>query len=342
MGWETRYSDDGLKFRIWRPPLPRISDSVLHCTFFVYDSLHAAESGEPSGASGFVAGVPSDEFPEKYFHYAITNKHVIREGETVLRFNTRERATPVKTYKDDWLLHPDGDDVAATAVELPPEIYFNRVPTTLFLSEEDAEKYKVGPGDETVLIGRFASHEGRQFNLPSARFGNISMLPWEPVKHPSGRPQESFLVECRSLPGYSGSPVFLDAVPHQRVDVRTRQQVPPFCLLGIDWGHLPRFAPVLRKDRKTRIDEGWVVEMNSGMACVLPAWKITELLEEDRFKMQRKQAEKDLQKQPSAVLDSSDEPAREPTQTTDQGYEIPVPTKAKVLGDIGKASRKKK
>jgi hypothetical protein len=48
-------------------------------------------------------------------------------------------------------------------------------------------------------------------------------------------------------------------------------------------GASPTIAPVLEKDRKTKVSEGWVVEMNSGMACVLPAWKIRELLEEDEI-----------------------------------------------------------
>lgn len=318
--------------------MPLISDRVLYCTFFIYDSVEAAENGEPCGASGFVAAYPFQDSPEEYHHYAITANHVLRKG-TVLRFNTREGLTIVKTDRDDWISHRNGDDVAALAIELPPEVYINSVPINLFLTEKDIKKYKIGPGDEATLIGRFATHEGKEFNLPSARFGNISMLPWEPVKHPSGISQESFLVECRSLPGYSGSPVFLDAVPHQRA--RTRQEVPPFCLLGLDWGHLPRFAPVLQKDRKTRIDEGWVVEMNSGMACVLPAWRIMELLEEeDKFKMQRKQSEDASRKKVSAVLDSADEPVRESTQTTATGYKIPVPTKANFLRDLGKASRK--
>jgi hypothetical protein len=50
-------------------------------------------------------------------------------------------------------------------------------------------------------------HEGRQKNSPTARFGNIAQMPNEPVIIKRFE-QECFLVEARSIGGYSGSPVF--------------------------------------------------------------------------------------------------------------------------------------
>jgi hypothetical protein len=313
---------------------------VLNCTFFVYDSVSAAKTGDQCGASGFLVAVNSQEYPAHQYVYAITTSHVIRKG-TVLRFNTAKEPKIIPTEKRDWEPHRNGDDVAAMAIDLPPEVICSVVPSNLFIDMEIMEKFNVGPGDEATLICRFSTHEGKGRNLPTARFGNISMLPWEPILRDDGVKQDSFLVECRSLPGYSGSPVFLDAVPHQRVGIRKPGEIPPFCLLGIDWGHLPRFAPLLGEDKKTPDPERRVVEMNSGMSCVIPAWKITELLEEDKFKMQRKQADEEIRKQPAAVSDNANEPPLK-SQRTPKGYEITVPTKAKFLSDLGKASRKKK
>jgi hypothetical protein len=51
------------------------------------------------------------------------------------------------------------------------------------------------------MVGRVITHEGKQKNLPSARFGNITMMPVEPLRHMRGINQESFVVEMRSIGG---------------------------------------------------------------------------------------------------------------------------------------------
>jgi hypothetical protein len=52
--------------------------------------------------------------------------------------------------------------------------------------------------------------------------------------------------------------------------------------LGIDMGHLQDQRQILdaeewRRGNRVAIDE-WVVETNTGMSCVIPAWKVRELL----------------------------------------------------------------
>jgi hypothetical protein len=272
--------------------VPRISDEFLDCSFYTYDSAPSARAGEQYGATGFFVGVPREGSSGLPHTYAITNSHAIKTH-VVIRLNTQAGDLDiVETERTDWVYHPDGDDVAALPITLDSKHSFRLVPISMLLTEEDVAKYRIGPGDEVFLVGRFISHDGRQTNLAAVRFGNISMLPHEPVEHPSGIKQSSFLVECRSLPGNSGSPVFLDAVPHQRNTVRTPGQVPPQKLLGIDWGHLPRHASVLERDRRTVVSEGWCVEVNSGMAGVVPAWKIKELLYCEEFRHQREQNER--------------------------------------------------
>ena len=71
----------------------------------------------------------------------------------------------------------------------------------------------VGPGDDVFFVGRFISQQGQQRNTPTVRQGVISMLPHEKVPSWEGTPVDSFLVEARSLSGYSGSPVFLNRQP---------------------------------------------------------------------------------------------------------------------------------
>lgn len=148
------------------------------------------------------------------------------------------------------------------------------------------------------MVGRFVNHEGKQRNLPSVRFGNISMMPYEPVRTSRGLLQEVFLVESRSLPGYSGSPVFLAPFPNSAL----RKEQPPAKLLGIDMGHLKDHLPVLSKKelaqgKRFPICDDWTVESNTGMSCVIPAWKIIETLYMEELVESRKQVLSELEKQ---------------------------------------------
>jgi hypothetical protein len=58
-------------------------------------------------------------------------------------------------------------------------------------------------------------------------------------------------------------------------------------LLGVDWGHLPIHEQVKWPDDKAPVNEGWVVESNSGQMAVVPAWKLQELLDHEELAMAR-------------------------------------------------------
>jgi hypothetical protein len=117
----------------------------------------------------------------------------------------------------------------------------------------------------------------------------------ESIEHESGIGQDSFLVEMRSFSGYSGSPVFVYINPTlaRPPSYKTPLNHPynqvfhgPW-LLGIDWSHIPNFKPVLMADTKQEVAPKQWVEVNSGMAGVIPAWRIQEILELPKFVMQR-------------------------------------------------------
>jgi hypothetical protein len=127
------------------------------------------------------------------------------------------------------------------------------------------------------------------------------MLPLDPLWHEGYQLwQESFLVEVRSLPGYSGSPVFgYVAIPPQGKQM-TPGERPNLAgmtlrLIGIDWCHLRDWTGVVQADEETRT--GDKVALNSGMAGVVPAWKLTELLEDEDLAEQRKEGEEEFRRQ---------------------------------------------
>jgi hypothetical protein len=117
-------------------------------------------------------------------------------------------------------------------------------------------------------------------------------------------PKDAFLVETRSLSGFSGSPVFLwtertyraPHVPKPKGFVErpaaegsatamivSMTSVWGPWLLGINFGHLPFLMPVYERDKETgkvSVDRetNLRIDANTGIATVSPAWKSLEIL----------------------------------------------------------------
>jgi hypothetical protein len=287
--------------------MPAIPQEILDTVVYLYPDADSARRGERAGGSGCVVVLPTQTEPFIVgFMYIVTNSHVIREGKaSAIRLNTRDKSLGIiDGTASGWIHHPDGDDLAVLPISLEYErIKAKGITPDWFVTKEKIERYKIGPGDEAFMVGRFINHEGKQQNLPAIRFGNLSMLPFEPVRTNRGLLQEAFLVECRSLPGYSGSPVFLYPLPSSPIP---REAVPPM-FLGIDMGHLTDKRPVLDKaellnGKRVPIDDNWVVETNTGMSCVIPAWKLLELLYVEELVESRKQV---LQEMENAKINSA-------------------------------------
>ena len=272
--------------------MPRTSDYFLDCVFYLYGSRQAAiENDAGTGGSGFLAAVRLEELPGVFQFYAVTAAHVVRMAQTpYLRLNKRltSEIEIIEAPAARWTQHPDGDDVSVCPVQLSSrELRTLCIETERFVTSDIVANQDVGIGDDVFMVGRFAQHSGSDTqNIPAVRFGNISAMPIEPILREDGIKQQSFLVECRSIPGFSGSPVFVfkqDFDQPQMVNQFTgakiagwngiRQLVSDsYWLLGIDWCHL-------RDATKT----------NTGMAGVIPAWKILELINSEQFVSDRKQ-----------------------------------------------------
>jgi hypothetical protein len=283
----TRYGSRGTVFQLWEPPVPRIPDKFLDCVIYLYPDAKSADEGEGIGGSGFLAGVLTTGLPQNfYFLYAVTNKHVIKNGATTIRFSTRVGEKEIfETDERAWVSHPAGDDLAACVISFDPQnIKFNFVPRTDFISIPTMKNIDVGIGDDVFVVGRFISHEGKQQNNPTARFGCLAQMPWEPIIQDDGFPQESFLIEARSIGGFSGSPVFLQGLPNTRDQVTDykRRQDDRERLIGIEWGLLQTWEPVCNETGEPvnpNNPQGLQVAANTGMMGVVPVWKLAELLD---------------------------------------------------------------
>ncbi len=186
-------------------------------------------------------------------------------------------------------------------------------------------KYGIGPGDNCFMVGRFIRLGAqKQFDSPVLRFGNLATMPEKIWQDKRGFDQESFLVDMRSLSGFSRSAVVLYLL---NIDLRWKreeiepQSAPPIgfkpsdvmnqsWLLGIDWGHLPVTLKTYEPGPGPKVETG-TVEANSGTAAVVPAWKIAELLDGSKgdrtLVTARKRAEEEFKAnhEGAAVLDSA-------------------------------------
>jgi hypothetical protein len=270
--------------------MPTIPLELLDCTIYVYRDGDAAEKGEEAGGSGFLVAVPLTGYRAATF-YAVTNSHVVAGGFTTIRLNEMAGGhATIELTADDWIRHPEGDDVVIADVNLSADFRFKAVSTEQFVDGFDPTYFNVG--QEVVMVGRYVNHEGRQRNLPTARFGHVAQLPHERVRTSWGIEQDAFLVDMRSLAGYSGSPVFVyRGRPDLDEDPERWVKSVEFRFLGVDFGHLPSFVRVLDASRRNAVDPPMWAEQNSGVAAVIPAWRLMQLIDEEGVAAKRAQDE---------------------------------------------------
>ncbi|MBL1255854.1 serine protease [Methylocystis sp. Sn-Cys] len=303
-------SERGVPQNHWvRVGMPQIPPSVTNSVFFLYDSVESAKSGERPGGTGFiVAYSDSPLFPAETAFYGVTNWHVACEGGcSVIRLNTKDGGTDIiEIFPEQWEFIPGRYDLAAVRLQFSSIHDVSAVNIGDFVIRQSTQtriKSDVGIGEDVFMIGLFIDHFGKGVNIPSARFGHISMLPDERalIKQPTTYDGVSYLIDIHSRAGFSGSPVYvyrtfgsdlkqkfgesingldlqIDSIqvddlgrPGGRTSGRVRGSRGTINyngmlkLLGIYWGRFPEQAGAPGSEL-------------SGTGCVIPAWQILELL----------------------------------------------------------------
>ena len=303
--------------------MPWIDPHILDSVVYLYPSEAEADDGVHLGGSGFILGIFLN-VGEYGVRCIVTNRHVIESGAMVVRINTVDgHRDIIPLDQARWFFHPEGDDLAVCPIKLGPMHQPNFVRADAFINRQTIESLEIGPGDDVYIPGRFINHEGKQRNLPSVRFGNISQMPWEPIVV-DGRPQESFLIEARSISGYSGSPVFMHLPPSPMAPMMTggrwspegrkllkdgklnfagiskkRMEIPiplgPW-LLGVDFCHIRWDEPIWSRTRREPVNDDWYVKSNTGMMGVIPAWRLLDIIEGLEMKPLIDEAKKSAEK----------------------------------------------
>jgi hypothetical protein len=324
-----RRSTRGVPYEQWiRVGMPKIPESVLQSIFYLYANEEDAKAGENPGGTGFVVEIRSERELSSPHYYGVTNWHVACDGYPVIRLNTLDGKVDILDFNpDQWEFLPGKYDVAVIPLSLDPEIHaVHSIEQRLFVA--DPNHYYVG--DDVFMIGLFIDHGGVSTNVPSARFGNISMLPNEQariIQEATGYDGISYVVDMHSRTWFSGSPVFAyrtfgsdltAALGHvfddlefdfsygmigqpsgpRRGRLRTRTHIG---FLGIHWGQFPeewelhrKQHPIKEARKRGLITKSEYVKGMSGMTCVIPAWQILEVLNLQKLKNQRDAADSNL------------------------------------------------
>lgn len=275
--------------------MPRMRDVLLSTVFFVYHSDESAHNNSEEGATGFFFAEPSEVDPLHPHLYAVTNLHVkINAGEKLfLRINTEDGNFDIlPTMRDDWFSY--GNDIAICPIDLGDKnfsiAYFTK---ESIVNDEFIAKENVGAGDDVVMAGRFRHVAGINKNVPVLRFGNIASMEKTKIFNKGiSKEQESFLVEMRSIPGFSGSPVVVymdstsirwkkrEALPPGPKTLKDFE-LPPYRerLLGINWGQIMGKMEA----KNTVTGEKIIVDIDTAMAGIVPISQLIELIDSDKM-----------------------------------------------------------
>lgn len=334
----------------------RVDDFVLKCVGFVCEVEHRDSGGVPSGnpyGTGFFVSVPC-EHPEMKAKgactvYFVTAKHVIDDlAGRKMFFSVNEQGGGKTTIEgiigDRWWYHPT-DRMADVAIA---PVWPHRTADVISVNivqlgtPELLSAIGVGIGDEVFSSGLFAPVEGIKRNLPIVRHGNIAMMPDEQIQTEDGY-ADVYLVEARSLPGISGSPVFVRPTLTFKVQDQRGKKADVFCaglgivLLGLMQAHWDVRESEINKAAFTHDRKRGV---NMGVAMVVPAIKILETINQEGLVTMRREEEKRATRNMVPGMDSVEPKRRSASQTTATGFELPVPSTEQVLRDMQKASRK--
>jgi hypothetical protein len=201
--------------------------------------------------------------------------------DAVIRVNLKTGGNGTLTTRiADWVRHLT--DSSVDVAVYPIRIWVEEYDHSFFAIEQRVNQHlsteSVDIGDELFFPGLFIHHYGTEHNIPIVRLGNIVAMPEEKVRTIFGgreRPIDAYLGEVRSIGGLSGSPVFVSMIG-RRKGANIISHPTPYRLLGLIHGHFDRSST---PDVVATDSEAFAEKVNMGIALIVPAEKIVEVLE---------------------------------------------------------------
>lgn len=322
-----------------RDPTVRVPNPYLKCVSFIGEAASEDSAGIHGElcATGFFVSVPfpSEHLPQRAFYF-VTAAHVAKElSDKPIYFLVNKKGggvTGISNLLDSqWWLHPTDrtTDVAVLPVGFEKDADIAAIALVDFVGADDFSSQAVGVGDEVFITGLFTGVTSEDRLAPIVRQGNVAMLPDEQIQTDLGY-ADVHLIEARSIGGLSGSPVFVRPsvtieVDSQsgpaRLDASSRPK-----LFGLTHGH---WAIRESDINKPQIDHDRQRGVNYGVAIVVPAAKIREIIKRPELEELRQLQEDLLKKRSIPGMDSA-KADKQP----------PVLTKEDFEAALKKASRK--
>jgi len=264
------------------------------CVVFLFADVPDERTGivnrTPAG-SAFLVGIPVGG--DRFVRYLVTARHVVSRsrqyGSLFARVHLADgSATFAEFTPAAWYEHPT-TEVAVALLYLSVEIDHVVVSVDQFETDARLIEHVVGVGDDVFFVGLFSEHPGLERNQPIVRFGTIALMPDEKILVDIGDSTariRAYLVEARSWGGHSGSPAFVYFPPDRFGDRIQVLSYLPIFLLGLVQGHfnIPsdvKFIGDIGEQGSGR------VPVNAGIAAVVPAQDIYDLLMSDPVVEQR-------------------------------------------------------
>lgn len=310
---------------------PRIETQISKSIVFI--SAFAKwpdKDGQPGaradfGGTGFLISVADSRLGKDphgndlRFSYLVTNRHVALGIETnadgtctarqILQMfvvmnlknptnGSRSTTVPIPfSQQIHWYLPKDpAIDLAVIPFGIPDAVDALTIPTDAFLLPDVIAKQQVVPGDRVLTGGFYSGFPGLHEIQPILREGVLAMMPDGPMTTTVCGRGTVYLADIHVIPGNSGSPLFV--MPSFQIGVPMT-----FGLLGVVSGFM-----IENEDATLTATTTWTgsVNANSGIAMVVPAEQLKELLDAPELQQQREQqVQQTLSTQPRANPNSA-------------------------------------
>jgi len=272
-----------------------IPEDIKNAVAFVY--VNDAKANRVANGTAFFVCVPSPKDAARTHVYLVTSKHVLRKdnGETwyervFLRMNVRNGGSefieiPLRHANGDLVsrIHEDESVDLAVAPVLPPveKFDFKCVDSNIITNQADYKDLNIREGSDVFFAGLFLPYAGSERIYPIVRFGKVALItpekiPWNKI------PMELSLLEISSFGGNSGSPVFFylgsDRQPGALV-----VGPPVLKLAGVMMGTFLDHQPI----QVVETNRVPISSSSAGIAAVVPANKLQEILFSDHFEKAR-------------------------------------------------------
>lgn len=255
----------------------KIDDSIRKCVGYI--AIGDSHPYKPIGTCFFVARV---DRPVNSF--AVTARHVIDGAvasgcrEVLIRLNSKKGG--LMLYRcpiDRWIGHEDPTvDLVVYSMSLGNDADHVFISSGSIVDEGVIEEFSLGIGQEVFVTGLFIHHHGQRRNIPIVRVGNIAAMNEELIQTKVYL-RDALLIECRSIGGLSGSPVFVPIGPQIFLPGTAKSPIRPpgNYLLGVIHGHFDHLDSTVDFVNE---DGSNGSKVNTGIAIVTPATRLQELL----------------------------------------------------------------